>query len=93
VFPFVGSSGIGKTETALALADVLYSGEKKLITITINMSEYQQAHLVSGLKGSPPVSWSVKAQECSMPDTSDKFDYSYQIFQDARTTTPHPVSP
>ena len=52
VFMFVGPSGVGKTETALALADVLYGGEKKLITI--NMSEYQEAHTVSGLKGSPP---------------------------------------
>ncbi|MFZ3289999.1 MAG: type VI secretion system ATPase TssH [Telluria sp.] len=52
VFLFVGSSGIGKTETALALADLLYGGERKLITI--NMSEYQEAHSVSGLKGSPP---------------------------------------
>ncbi|WP_426101366.1 type VI secretion system ATPase TssH [Massilia sp. TSP1-1-2] len=52
VFLFVGPSGTGKTETALALADVLYGGERKLITI--NMSEYQEAHSVSGLKGSPP---------------------------------------
>jgi type VI secretion system protein VasG len=52
VFLFVGPSGVGKTETALALADVLYGGEKKLITI--NMSEYQEAHSVSNLKGSPP---------------------------------------
>ncbi|MFT3721574.1 type VI secretion system ATPase TssH [Pseudorhodoferax sp.] len=51
-FLFVGPSGVGKTETALALADVLYGGEKKLVTI--NMSEYQEAHTVSGLKGSPP---------------------------------------
>ncbi|HEX5344839.1 MAG TPA: type VI secretion system ATPase TssH, partial [Duganella sp.] len=52
VFLFVGPSGVGKTETALALADLLYGGERKLITI--NMSEYQEAHSVSGLKGSPP---------------------------------------
>ncbi|SFL26366.1 type VI secretion system ATPase TssH [Rhodanobacter glycinis] len=52
VFLFVGPSGVGKTETALALADILYGGERKLITI--NMSEYQEAHTVSGLKGSPP---------------------------------------
>ncbi len=52
VFLFVGPSGVGKTETALALADILYGGERKLITI--NMSEYQEAHSVSGLKGSPP---------------------------------------
>ena len=52
VFLFVGSSGVGKTETALALAETLYGGERNLITI--NMSEYQESHTVSGLKGSPP---------------------------------------
>lgn len=52
VFLFVGPSGVGKTETALAVADILYGGERKLVTI--NMSEYQEAHSVSGLKGSPP---------------------------------------
>lgn len=52
VFLFVGPSGVGKTETALALAESLYGGERNLITI--NMSEYQEAHTVSGLKGSPP---------------------------------------
>ncbi|BFI50083.1 type VI secretion system ATPase TssH [Yersinia pseudotuberculosis] len=52
VFLLVGPSGIGKTETALALADSLFGGEKSLITI--NMSEYQEAHTVSQLKGSPP---------------------------------------
>ncbi|MDH0686021.1 type VI secretion system ATPase TssH [Achromobacter animicus] len=52
VFLFVGPSGVGKTETALALADILYGGERKLVTI--NMSEYQEAHSISGLKGSPP---------------------------------------
>jgi type VI secretion system protein VasG len=52
VFMLVGPSGVGKTETALALADALYGGERNLITI--NMSEYQEAHTVSGLKGSPP---------------------------------------
>ncbi len=52
VFMFVGPSGVGKTETALALADLLYGGERNLITI--NMSEYQEAHTVSSLKGSPP---------------------------------------
>ncbi|NTV11440.1 MAG: type VI secretion system ATPase TssH [Zoogloea sp.] len=52
VFLLVGPSGVGKTETALALADTLYGGERNLVTI--NMSEYQEAHSVSGLKGSPP---------------------------------------
>ena len=48
----VGPSGVGKTETALALSDLLYGGEHNLITI--NMSEFQEAHTVSTLKGSPP---------------------------------------
>ncbi|TLJ01422.1 type VI secretion system ATPase TssH [Escherichia sp. E4694] len=52
VFLLVGPSGVGKTETALALADALYGGEKSLITI--NLSEYQEPHTVSQLKGSPP---------------------------------------
>lgn len=52
VFLFAGPSGVGKTETALAIADLLYGGEDRLITI--NMSEYQEAHTVSGLKGAPP---------------------------------------
>ncbi len=52
VFLLVGPSGVGKTETAMALADTLYGGERNLITI--NMSEYQEAHTVSSLKGSPP---------------------------------------
>jgi type VI secretion system protein VasG len=52
VFLLVGPSGVGKTETALALADALYGGERNLVTI--NMSEYQEAHTISGLKGSPP---------------------------------------
>lgn len=52
VFMLVGPSGVGKTETALALSDVLYGGERNLITI--NLSEYQEAHSVASLKGSPP---------------------------------------
>ena len=52
VFLLVGPSGVGKTETALALSDMLYGGERNLITI--NMSEFQEAHTVSTLKGSPP---------------------------------------
>ena len=52
VFLFVGPSGVGKTETALVLSELLYGGEENVITI--NMSEYQEAHTVSGLKGSPP---------------------------------------
>ncbi len=52
VFLLLGPSGVGKTETALALADTLYGGERNLITI--NMSEYQEAHSVATLKGSPP---------------------------------------
>ncbi|WP_211453433.1 type VI secretion system ATPase TssH [Collimonas antrihumi] len=52
VFLLVGPSGVGKTETALALAETLYGGEQNLITV--NMSEYQEAHTVSTLKGAPP---------------------------------------
>ncbi|MCG5075954.1 type VI secretion system ATPase TssH [Paraburkholderia tagetis] len=52
VFLLAGPSGVGKTETALALADVLFGGEAALTTI--NMSEYQESHTVSQLKGSPP---------------------------------------
>jgi type VI secretion system protein VasG len=52
VFMLVGPSGVGKTETALALSDLLYGGERNLITI--NMSEFQEGHTVSTLKGSPP---------------------------------------
>ena len=52
VFMLIGPSGVGKTETALALSDLLYGGEKNLITI--NMSEFQEPHTVSTLKGSPP---------------------------------------
>ena len=51
VFLLAGTSGVGKTETALALAEVLYGGEQNVITI--NMSEYQEAHTVSTLKGAP----------------------------------------
>jgi type VI secretion system protein VasG len=52
VFMLAGTSGVGKTETALALAEILYGGEANLITI--NMSEFQEAHTVSTLKGAPP---------------------------------------
>ena len=52
VFMLAGPSGVGKTETAIALAEALYGGEQNLITI--NMSEYQEAHTVSTLKGAPP---------------------------------------
>ena len=52
VFMLAGPSGVGKTETALALAETLYGGETNVITI--NMSEFQEAHTVSTLKGAPP---------------------------------------
>ena len=52
VFMLVGPSGVGKTESALALAEALYGGEQNVITI--NMSEFQEAHTVSTLKGAPP---------------------------------------
>ncbi len=52
VFMLAGTSGVGKTETAIALAEALYGGEQNLIVI--NMSEYQEAHTVSSLKGAPP---------------------------------------
>ncbi len=52
VFMLCGPSGVGKTESALALAEAIYGGEQNMITI--NMSEYQEAHTVSSLKGAPP---------------------------------------
>lgn len=52
VFMLAGPSGVGKTETALALAEALYGGEQNVVTI--NMSEFQEAHTVSTLKGAPP---------------------------------------
>ncbi|MEM1160994.1 MAG: AAA family ATPase, partial [Pseudomonadota bacterium] len=52
VFMLCGPSGVGKTESAIALAEAIYGGEQNMITI--NMSEYQEAHTVSSLKGAPP---------------------------------------
>ncbi|MTW03741.1 type VI secretion system ATPase TssH [Pseudoduganella ginsengisoli] len=52
VFMLVGPSGVGKTETAIALADMLYGGERNMVTI--NMSEFQEPHSISSLKGAPP---------------------------------------
>jgi type VI secretion system protein VasG len=52
VFLLVGPSGVGKTESALALSEALFGGERNMVSI--NMSEYQEAHTVSSLKGSPP---------------------------------------
>jgi type VI secretion system protein VasG len=52
VFPLAGPSGVGKTETAVALAVTLFGGSRALVTV--NMSEYQEAHSISGLKGAPP---------------------------------------
>ncbi|HVZ43831.1 MAG TPA: type VI secretion system ATPase TssH [Ramlibacter sp.] len=52
VFMLVGPSGVGKTETAYALADLLYGGERNMVSV--NMSEFQEAHSVSNLKGAPP---------------------------------------
>src|SRR5690606_9934645 len=48
----VGPSGVGKTETAFALADMIYGGDRNMVTV--NMSEFQEAHTVSSLKGAPP---------------------------------------
>ena len=62
VFLLVGPSGVGKTETALALADLLYGGERNLITI--NMSEFQEAHTVSTLKGRLRGMWVMARAVC-----------------------------
>jgi len=52
VFLLAGPSGVGKTETAMALADILYGGQQN--AVVLNMSEFQEPHSISGLKGSPP---------------------------------------
>jgi type VI secretion system protein VasG len=52
VFLLVGPSGVGKTETAVTLAEILFGGERNMVSV--NMSEYQEAHTVSSLKGAPP---------------------------------------
>jgi type VI secretion system protein VasG len=62
VFLLVGPSGVGKTETAIALADLLYGGERSMVAI--NMSEYQEAYTVSGLKGSPQNAQRFDAARC-----------------------------
>lgn len=63
VFLLVGPSGVGKTETALALADLLYGGERFITTI--NMSEFQEKHTVSRLIGAPPGTWVTARAACS----------------------------
>ena len=62
VFMLAGTSGVGKTETALALAEALYGGEQNVITI--NMSEFQEAHTVSTLKGAPPATSATARAAC-----------------------------
>lgn len=52
VFLLCGPSGVGKTETAITLAELLFGGQRAVVTV--NMSEYQEAHSVSGLRGAPP---------------------------------------
>ena len=63
VFLLVGPSGVGKTETALALADLLYGGERFLTVI--NMSEFQEKHSVSRLIGAPPAMSATAKAACS----------------------------
>lgn len=65
VFMLCGPSGVGKTETGLALAETLYGGEQNIVTI--NMSEFQEAHTVSTLKGAPPGYVSATAKAASSP--------------------------
>jgi type VI secretion system protein VasG len=79
VFLLVGPSGTGKTETALALADVMYGGEKSLITI--NLSEYQEPHTVSQLKGSPPGT-SVTVRAVFSPKAVRKRPYSVVLLDE-----------
>ncbi len=86
VFLFVGPSGVGKTECARAVADLLFGGER--FVITINMSEYQEAHTVSQLKGSPPAMSATAKAECSRkPCASAPIPSSSSMRSKKRTAT------
>src|SRR3546814_17686114 len=85
IFLLVGPSGVGKTETALAVADQLFGGEQSLVSV--NMSEFQEKHTVSRLVGSPP--GYVGYGECGLlPEAVRKRPYSVVLLDEVAQAHP-----
>ena len=86
VFMLAGTSGVGKTETALALAEALYGGEQNIVTI--NMSEFQEAHTVSTLKGAPP-GYVGYGEGGVLTEAVRRKPYSVVLLESSRKRTPY----